>query len=124
VFQEDQFNNRVAEATKALKTAFGGNPKSLEQALKRAGRRLPRRARKAGAEIVAAQMLSANPKLHQQLDASRLERDFDKLISGAGRVDAKALRQKWLVGAMASFAFNLLLLITLFVVVALWRGWL
>lgn len=124
MFQEDQFNNRVAEATKALKTAFGGNPKSLEQALKRAGRRLPRRARKAGAEIVAAQMLSANPKLHQQLDASRLERDFDKLISGAGRVDAKALRQKWLVGAMASFAFNLLLLITLFVVVALWRGWL
>lgn len=124
MFQEDQFNNRVAEATKALKTAFGGNPKSLEQALKRAGRRLPRRARKAGAEIVAAQMLSANPKLHQQLDASRLERDFDKLISGAGRVDAKAIRQKWLVGAMASFAFNLLLLITLFVVVALWRGWL
>tara|TARA_R110002124_G_scaffold283922_2_gene460511 strand:+ start:3250 stop:3624 length:375 start_codon:yes stop_codon:yes gene_type:complete len=124
VFQEDQFNNRVAEATKALKTAFGGNPKSLEQALKRAGRRLPRRARKAGAEIVAAQMLSANPKLHQQLDASRLERDFDKLISGAGRVDAKAIRQKWLVGALASFAFNLLLLITLFVVVALWRGWL
>ncbi len=124
MFQEDQFNNRVAEATKALKTAFGGNPKSLEQALKRAGRRLPRRARKAGAEIVAAQMLSANPKLHQQLDASRLERDFDKLISGAGRVDAKALRQKWLVGALASFAFNLLLLITLFVVVALWRGWL
>ncbi|MGR3550197.1 hypothetical protein [Pseudooceanicola sp.] len=124
MFQEDQFNNRVAEATKALKTAFGGNPKSLEQALKRAGRRLPRRARKAGAEIVAAQMLSANPKLHQQLDASRLERDFDKLISGAGRVDAKALRQKWLVGALASFAFNLLLLITLLVVVALWRGWL
>lgn len=124
MFQEDQFNNRVAEATKALKTAFGGNPKSLEQALKRAGRRLPRRARKAGAEIVAAQILSANPKLHQQLDASRLERDFDKLISGAGRVDAKALRQKWLVGALASFAFNLLLLITLFVVVALWRGWL
>ncbi|MBB04649.1 MAG: hypothetical protein CML03_03895 [Pseudooceanicola sp.] len=124
MFQEDQFNNRVAEATKALKTAFGGNPKSLEQALKRAGRRLPRRARKAGAEIVAAQMLSANPKLHQQLDASRLERDFDKLISGAGRVDAKAIRQKWLVGALASFAFNLLLLITLFVVVALWRGWL
>ena len=69
-------------------------------------------------------MLSANPKLHQQLDASRLERDFDKLISGAGRVDAKAIRQKWLVGALASFAFNLLLLITLFVVVALWRGWL
>jgi len=122
MFDEARFDRRVQDALKALKKAFGGSPADLRQALARAGRRLPMRARKAGAEIVAAQGLAGHPKLQQQLDARKLDLAFDRLIEGAKSVKVSDLRKRWLLGALASMVFNLLLFFVIFVVFARWRG--
>lgn len=122
MFDEARFDRRVQEALRVLRKAFGGSPKDLRQALTRAGRRLPMRARKAGAEIVAAQGLSGHPKLQQQLDSRKLDLAFDRLIEGAKSVNVNHLRKRWLLGALAGMVFNLLLFGVLFVIFARWRG--
>ncbi|WP_136637209.1 hypothetical protein [Pseudooceanicola onchidii] len=122
MYDDSRFNRRVKEAETALKKAFGGKPADLRQALARAGRRLPIRARKAGAEILAAQDLAGHPKLQQQLDAKKLDRAFDRLMEGIQSVDVKDLRSRRLIGGLASLAFNLLLLAALVIAFARWRG--
>lgn len=121
MFDQTRFDRRVQDSLKALKSAFGGKPADLRQALARAGRRLPLKARKAGAEIVSAQSLAAHPKLQQQLDQKALDLAFDRLDEGVRSVDVGELRKRWLLGALASAAFNLLLLFVLLLVFALWR---
>jgi hypothetical protein len=123
VSQED-FDRRLAKAEKALRQAYGGKPDTFEAALRRAGRRLPRKARKAGEEVVAAQALVGHPKLRLQIDWARVTRNLDRVIEAANKVDRKDSRKGKVLGALASLAFNLLLLFTLVVVFALWQGWL
>lgn len=122
MFDQQRFDRRVAEAEKAMKKAFGGKPVPLRQSLAKAGRRIPARARKAGAEIVAAQDLAENPKLQQELDQKKLDRAFDRLIEGVKSVDMKEIRSRWLIGGLASLAFNFLLFVTLVLAFARWRG--
>ncbi|WP_375175436.1 hypothetical protein [Pseudooceanicola sp.] len=122
MFDEARFDRRVQEALRALKKSFGGSPRDLRQALSRAGRRLPLRARKAGAEILSAQGLAGHPKLQQQLDSRKLDLAFDRLIAGAKSVDVGELRKQWLLGALAAAVFNVLLFLGLFLAFAHWRG--
>lgn len=122
MFDETRFQARVQTSLKGLKTTFGGKPETLEAGLKRAGRRLPSRARKAGAMIVAAQAQAGHPKLQQQLDGKALEKAFDRLDEGIGSVDAGELRKRWWLGMLAAAAFNLLVVFAVFVAVARWRG--
>jgi hypothetical protein len=122
MFDPVRFDRRVGEAEKALSKAFGGSRLTLRDGLSRAGRRLPMRARKAGAEIVAAQDLTGHPKLQQQLDGKKLDRAFDRLQEGIKSVDIKDLRSRWLLGGLASLAFNILLFFGLFLAFLRWRG--
>lgn len=119
----EDFDRRVAAAEKALRVAYGGKPGTFEEALRRAGRRLPRRARKAGQEIVAAQALAGHPQLRLQIDWARVERALERVVEAANKVDRKDTRKGKVLGALASLAFNLLLLFTLIVLFAVWQGW-
>ncbi|GAA6149285.1 hypothetical protein NBRC116586_23470 [Pseudooceanicola nitratireducens] len=120
---EETFETRLDEAEAALRKTFGGKPAGFEAALARAGRRLPRRARKAGREVLAAQQLAGHPQLRLQVDWARVHRALDRVIDGAKSVDMKDRRKGWVIGAAASLAFNLLLFFTLVVLFARWRGW-
>lgn len=122
MFDQVRFDRRVAEAEKALLKAFGGSRVTLREGLSRAGRRLPMRARRAGAEIVAAQDLAGHPKLQQQLDAKKLEKAFDRLQEGIKSVDVKEMRSRWFLGGLASMAFNILLFFGLLLAFLRWRG--
>lgn len=122
MFDQARFDRRVQETVKSLKRVFGGDPKDLRQAMARAGRRLPMRARKAGSEIVSAQGLAGHPKLQQQLDGAKLDLAFDRLHEGIKSVDMREVRRKRLLGALASLAFNLLLFLGIVLAFARWRG--
>ncbi|EAQ04889.1 hypothetical protein OB2597_06385 [Pseudooceanicola batsensis HTCC2597] len=122
-FNDEDFNRRTEEAREALRKAFGGKPDTLRDALKRAGRRLPSRARKAGEAVLAAQDLAGHPKLRQQIDPLKVDRELDRLIAGARGIDRNDRRRGWMLGALASLAFNFLLLFVLWLLFALWQGW-
>ncbi|WP_407495408.1 hypothetical protein [Pseudooceanicola sp. MF1-13] len=121
---QEEFERRIAKAEKALREAFGGKPNTFEATLRRAGRRLPRKARRAGEEVVAAQALAGHPQLRLQIDWDRVTKNLDRVIEAARRIDRKDDRKGRILGALASLAFNLLLLFTLIIVFAVWQGWL
>ena len=120
---EQEFDRRLGEAEEALRKAYGGKPGTFAAALKRAGRRLPRRARTAGQEVLAAQQLAGHPKLRQQLDWAKVNKAIDRIMAAAGSVDRAEQRKGRLIGVAASLAFNLILLFVLLVVFARWQGW-
>ena len=122
MFDKTRFDDQAGEARRALKKTFGGDPKDLQAALRRAGRRLPWRARRAGKVLVAAQAQAENPTLHPQLDPKPLDRAHERLMEGIASVDVKGARTRWILGSLASLAFNLLLFFTLLIVGAKMLG--
>ena len=123
MFDPAHFQTRLKEAQTLLKRTFGGDPKTLKAGLHKAGRRLPRKARLAGREIVKAQPLADHPKLQQQLDGKKLDKQFDRLIAGIKSVDMADRRKGAVLGALAATAFNLLVFFGLLLLFAMWRGW-
>lgn len=121
--QEQEFHRKLEEVEKALRKVFGGKPGTFEDALRRAGRRLPRGARRAGEEVIAAQQLAGHPGLRMRIDWAKVNRSLDRVRDSLKGVDLKDRRKGFVIGALASLAFNLILLFVLILVVARWRGW-
>ena len=70
-----------------------------------------------------AQPLAEHPKLQQQLDGEKLDKQFDRLIAGIKSVDMADRRKGAVLGALAATAFNLLVFFGLLLLFAMWRGW-
>ena len=85
---------------------------------------MPRYARKAGAELVAAEGLMGNPKLAVQIDPAGVDKAFGRLTRALEAIDPKERRIGMILEVLGSVAFNLLLFLAICLVVARWRGWL
>ena len=106
-----------------LQMKLGVKGRSLEHALQRAGRRLPRRARARGQVIVQAEKLAGHPKLSRQMDGPALKDAYDGLSAHLGKIDvADRRRGKWLSLA-GSLAGNLLIVVVAFLGWLWWRGY-
>lgn len=123
MFDDQEFQRQMRSAIAQLKKTFGGDPKTLRQGLRRGGRLVPRKARRAAQLIMAAQKQAGHPKLSRQLDGAALTKAFETLSAGLSKVDMADRRKGMILGILGSFAFNLLLLFALFLTVAVWRGW-
>ncbi|MGI3168622.1 hypothetical protein ACRARG_05690 [Pseudooceanicola sp. C21-150M6] len=122
MIDEAEFNTRAETARKALAARFGGRPDTLREALNRAGRRLPARARAAGQEVLQAQARMSHPDLRLQVEEKPILDAFDRLMAGIETTAPGELRKTKLVGALASLAFNFILFGILALVVLRWRG--
>ena len=61
-------NQRSARVQSALEGAFGVRSKTLAKALRKTGRRMPKRLRAEAGLIAQAEALGGNPKLLRQVD--------------------------------------------------------
>ncbi|MCA0922268.1 hypothetical protein [Pseudooceanicola nanhaiensis] len=118
------FHTRKARVLKLFHTQLSVQAEELSPALRKAGRRLPRYARKAGAELVAAEGLMGNPKLAVQIDPAGVDKAFGRLTRALETIDPKDRRIGMILEVLGSVAFNLLLFLAICLVVARWRGWL
>lgn len=106
-----------------LDRGFGTGGQGLATALRRAGRRLPRRMRRAGQAVVQAETMARHPKLVSQIDRRRVAQEAARLRAYLEEVDPRARRVDMALTILRSLALNALLLAALFLALARWRGW-
>lgn len=114
---------KAADLQQQLQEKLGIKGRSLEHALSRAGRRLPRRLRARGQEIVAAQKLAAHPKLAPRIDGAAVSAAYDGLSAHLRQIDVADRRKGKALSLAGSIAFNLLVVGVGFLIWLWWRGY-
>jgi len=112
---EARIKERAARVQSALDGAFGVRAKSLERALHKTGRRLPRRLRGQAEVIVAAQALGGHPKMLRQIDSAALGKAEEALVTWLDNIDRADRRKGVWIGIGAAIGFNILLVVAVVV---------
>lgn len=106
-----------------LETKLAVKSRDLPQALRRAGRRLPRQVRAQAAILVAAEKQAGHPKLARQLDGGAVQEAYAKVTAHLRAIDVADARKGRILGLAGVIAFNLLLVMVAFVLWLWWRGY-
>ncbi|OWU85352.1 hypothetical protein ATO6_08265 [Oceanicola sp. 22II-s10i] len=114
----------VQRLEKLLAAKYGIRDVGLEQGLRKAGRRIPRRLRRSGRAVVEAQRVAGHPRLVHQIDTARVSAEAERLAAHLEAIDTADRRKGMILSVLGSVAFNLLLMGGLFLGFALWQGWL
>ncbi|MEN8832894.1 hypothetical protein [Pacificibacter sp.] len=94
----------------------------FEQKLRKAGRRLPRWARKDGAAIVGAMSLETHPKMSMRVDQKPVNRSIRNLTSYLEGIDPNKRRVERLLDILAMIALVLIVTVGGFVTYMVWQG--
>lgn len=97
--------------------------RDLAQALRKAGRRLPRRHRKQVKAVIEARKLEAHPKLAVQIDEKPLIRGMSEVMAYLRALDVAAERRDRMLNLAALIAFYVLVVLVAFVTWLWWRGY-
>ncbi|MEX0371528.1 MAG: hypothetical protein AB3N09_12920 [Tateyamaria sp.] len=119
---QESITARAERVKSALETAFGVRGRSLAIAVRRTGRRIPKRIRTDALRIVDAQGVGGHPKRLRQVDGAALaaaERRVLHYLQGIDRADARKGR---LLGIAGAVAFNVLLVLIAFIAWLVWAG--
>lgn len=117
------FANRSQVLQKTFQRKLGVKSNSLGQALRRAGRRLPRGLRKEGAFLLRVQQLAGNPKLSRQIKSDRIDQAFDAITTHLEAIDLADARKGWWLDMAGRLAMNVLIVLVAFLVWLWWRGY-
>lgn len=122
MIDHDDLDKRSARLQRLFEVQMGIKARSLPQALRRAGRRLPKRLRKQGAVILQTQKMAQNPKLARQLDSQEVDRAFEQITAHLETVDLKDERFGRFLGIAGIVSANLLIIVAGFVWWLWWQG--
>ncbi len=111
---------RATRMQQGLERAFGVRAKTLDKALKRTGRRLPRRLRAEAARIVDAQGYGGHPRLMRQVDVAALDHAEARVLDYLNSIDRADRRKGRLLSLAGIVVFNMLIVVTAFIV---WMWW-
>ncbi len=112
-----------AEAVTALFEAHMGiRAATLDAAVKRAGRRLPRGVRAKAGVLTEALVLAQNPKLARRLDYSTTQAAYRDLVAYLETLDLAEEKRTRLLNLLAGIAFNLMVVAVLVLIWLRWRG--
>ena len=112
----------IAKLESLLQERLGVRGPSFEARLKRAGRRLPRFARRAGDRIAKARILLGNPRLARLVDKPGTMHSIAILRGHLETINAGERRKSLILGLLGSMVFNLLALVLLILVLLRWQG--
>ncbi len=114
-----QMTDRVSAL---IEERLGIRGRTLEDKVRKAGRRLPKKVRLAAAALADAQKMAQNPKLLVQLDEGEVAANYDTCIRHLGGINRGAARKSAVLGAAASAAFAIFIVMLLAIAVIYWRG--
>lgn len=118
----DSIQTRADRIQTALTAAFGVRAKSLDKALRRTGRRLPRRLHAEARKIVDAQSFGGHPKLMRQVDGAALSAAEGRVLTFLDGIDRADRRKGLWLGIAAAIAFNILVVAGGLIVWMWWAG--
>ena len=104
------FQDKTEALAHLLQDRLGIRGKTFSIKLHRAGRLLPRFARRAGAEVAQAETMMGHPRLAALVDADRVDRAAGILGDHLKGIDPKERRKTRALHLLASVVFNLALL--------------
>ena len=119
---EASINKRATRVQSALDGAFGVRAKTLKVALRKTGRRLPKRLHAKAQQIVVAQSYGGQPKLLRQVDSAALKQAEEAVVAWLDTIDRADRRKGFWIGIGAMIGFNILLVIGGVVVWMWWTG--
>ena len=115
---------KVEGVQELLTLKFGIKRQPLDKMLKRAGRRVPKRMQAKAQVLIDAEHLAGHPKLARQMDAAAVGRAFEDLNTHLKSIDVSERRKGRVLGLAGILVFNLLFVITAFILWMWWRGYL
>ena len=118
----EEFQGRIAGLQQALTDRMHLRGATLERQLRRAGRRLPRRQRRAAAIILGAQDWMAHAKLARVLDTSQVNRAFADLHAYLDTLNPQEARKTALLRLTGGIVLNLMMLAGLIYALIRWQG--
>jgi hypothetical protein len=121
VIDTEQFQGKVSELQKALSDKMRLRGPSLERQLRHAGRRLPRRPRRAAAVILGAQDWMAHPKLARVLDMAQVNAAFTDLHSHLDGLNPEEARKTAILRLVGGMLLNLMVLAGLIYALLHWQ---
>lgn len=95
---------------------------TLERALKKAGRLLPKRAQRDGMFIVEVQGLMSHPKLRATVDEAKVAKAHGDLVAHLKTIDPKERRTNNILSTLGSVGFSVLMVLIGLMAVLMWRG--
>lgn len=114
---------RVETVQDLLTLKLGIKRQPFDRMLARAGRHLPRRIAGQAQVLAQAAQRAGHPKLARQLDSAAVERASTEVIAHLQAIDVADRRKGKLLGMAGVVAFNLLVVIVVFIVWLWWRGY-
>ena len=120
--QVSDIQSRTKRLVELMEKHLGTRGPTLERALRRAGRRLPRGLRDKGQLLVEAERMAEHPRLMQRVDAAAVDAAFRDLSDHLRTIDRAEARKTRTLNIAAALAFNLLLVVALLIAFLRWRG--
>ena len=120
--QTTTFMNMTARVEALLQAKIGVRGPDLATKLRRAGRRLPRRVRRAGLALAETEARCRHPKHAHEIDDSAVSAAYDTMVDFLDGYDPAAARNRRIIGVLSAMAVNLVLVAGALLVWAVWRG--
>ncbi len=96
---------------------------TLEKALSRAGRLLPKWAHREGRYLAQATQFTEHPKLRLMIDAGKVEKAHNALVDHLKTIDPAERRKSRILGTLGVVSFNLIIVVVAFISFLIWRGY-
>lgn len=113
---------KAEELRLALRAKLNVKGRDFPKSVDKAGRLLPARLRKQAAVIVKAQGLGGHPKLMRMVDISAVNRAHSEISDFLEGIDPRERRRNAVLRMAGGIAFNLLVVLTCFVIWLVWSG--
>ncbi len=97
--------------------------KTLEQALSRAGRLLPKWAQREGRYLAQAAQFMGHPKLRLMIDEAKVEKAHTALVAYLESIDPDERRKTRVLGVLGVVSFNLILVAGALIGYLVWGGY-
>lgn len=98
--------------------------KTLDRAIARAGRLLPKWAQRDGRYLAQATQFMGHPKLRLMIDEAKIEKAHKDLITHLKKIDPSERRKDRVLSILGSVSFSLIAVAAGLFAYLLWRGYL
>lgn len=115
---------KTARLLRLAREQYGVKADTLDKAMHKIGRRVPKHVHDQARVISEAQRLGGHPKLMLQVDADKVEAAFDEIQRAFKAEDRADRRKGTILSTLGSLSFNLIAVAVLLILFLKWQGFL
>ncbi len=109
--------------SRLLERKMGARGRDLAARRRKAGRRLPRKVRRAVLEVERAEIMARHPKVGLRMDPGEIDRAYRQALTHLEAVDPNDRLKGYVLGVLGVNAVNFSVIAAALVALAVWRGW-